>query len=293
MLSRRSFLGVAAGACIAACGAPGSPVRIRLAAGERAGLYYAFATLLSEAAAKGARLRIAPIATAGSVDNLELLASGKADLALSLMDSITPEAKVRAISRVYENYFQLAVRTDSSIRSLADLRGARINLGAQGSGAASTGARMLATAGLDRGGDVTVTHLRLVPAVQSVLTGGADALLWAGGVPTPALQDPGLRLIDLSSALKPLRSKYGAVYDSVRIPGAEVETIGVANLLLSAPSLSRSTASSLVRLLVDHAADLVPAETLGTQFLDIRSMIGTGSIPLHPGAADAFQSLHG
>jgi TRAP transporter TAXI family solute receptor len=293
MLSRRSFLGAAAGACIAACGAPGSPVRVRLAAGERAGLYYAFATLLSDAAAQGSRLRIDPITTAGSVDNLDLLASGKADLALSLMDSITPGARVRAIGRVYENYFQLAVRTDSSIRSLADLRGARINLGAQGSGAASTGARMLATAGLDRDGDLEVSHLRLVPAVESVLTGTADALLWAGGVPTPALQDPGLRLIDLSSALKPLRSRYGAVYDSVRIPGAEVETIGVANLLLSAPSLSRSTASSVVRLLVDHAADLVPAETLGTQFLDIRSMIGTGSIPLHPGAADAYQDLHG
>lgn len=249
--------------------------------------------MLSEAAAKGSRLRIEPITTDGSVDNLRLLASGKADLALSLMDSIAPDAPVEAIGRVYENYFQLAVRTDSPIRSLADLRGARINLGAEGSGAAATGARMLATAGLDWGGDVTVTHLRLVAAVEAVLTGTADALLWAGGVPTPALQKPGLRLIDLSSALKPLRAEYGAVYDSVRIPGAEVDTIGVANLLLSSPSLPRSTASSVVHLLVEHAADLVPVETLGTQFLDIRSLIGTGSVPLHPGAADPYRVLHG
>jgi len=256
-------------------------------------LYYAFAVLLSAAAAQGSRLRIEPITTAGSVENLRLLASGKADLALSLMDSVPADARMQSIGRVYENYLQLAVRTDSKINSLADLRGARINLGAQGSGAASTGARMLATAGLDQGLDVKVSHLRLLPAVEAVLNGSADALLWAGGVPTPALQDPGLRLIDLSSALDPLRSEFGAVYDAVRIPGEEIHTVGVANLLLAAPSLPRSTASSVVRLLVEHTAELVPAETLGTQFLDVRSLIGTGSVPLHPGAVDAYRHLHG
>jgi TRAP transporter TAXI family solute receptor len=293
MLSRRSFLGAAACACLAACGRGVDPVRVRLAAGETAGLYYAFAVLLSEAAARYSGLRIEPLTTAGSVDNLRLLASGKADLALSLMDSVPPGVGVKSIGRVYENYLQLAVRADSPIHSLAGLRGARINLGARGSGAASTGARMLAAAGLHREGDVTVSHLPLVPAVEAVLTGSADALLWAGGVPTPALQRPGLRLVDLSSVLTPLRSAYGAVYDSVRIPGAEVDTVGVANLLLSAPSLPLSTASSVVGLLVEHTADLVPVETLGTQFLDIRSLIGTGAVPLHPGAADAYRNLHG
>nr|WP_280438701.1 hypothetical protein [Nocardia cyriacigeorgica] len=45
---------------------------------------------------------------------------------------------------MYENYLLLAVRTHRPIRQVADLRGRRVNLGAEGSGAAVTGPRLLA-----------------------------------------------------------------------------------------------------------------------------------------------------
>jgi hypothetical protein len=37
----------------------------------------------------------------------------------------------------------------------------------------------------------------------------------------------------------------------------------------------------------------VPEQALGTQFLDARSLIGTTTIPLHPGAAETYRVLHG
>jgi hypothetical protein len=52
-------------------------------------------------------------------------------------------------------------------------------------------------------------------------------------------------------------------------------------------------AAAVVRILVNRAADLVPVQAIGTQFLDVRTLIGTGSVPLHPGAASACRVLHG
>ncbi|MGV9383449.1 hypothetical protein ACWDRB_47080 [Nonomuraea sp. NPDC003707] len=52
-------------------------------------------------------------------------------------------------------------------------------------------------------------------------------------------------------------------------------------------------AASVARVLVGHAADLVPAPAVGTQFLDVRTLIGTGKVALHPGAASAYRALHG
>jgi hypothetical protein len=46
-------------------------------------------------------------------------------------------------------------------------------------------------------------------------------------------------------------------------------------------------------VLVTRAARLVPAQAIGTQFLDPRSLIVTSKIPLHPGAVATYRALHG
>jgi hypothetical protein len=77
-------------------------------------------------------------------------------------------------------------------------------------------------------------------------------------------------------------------------PGVpSVATIGVPNYLLCQPNLPDAIAQSLVDLLLGDAHALVPEETAGTQFLDGRSLIGTGEVPLHPGAVEAYRRWHG
>ncbi|MFD7995772.1 TAXI family TRAP transporter solute-binding subunit [Streptomyces mexicanus] len=72
-----------------------------------------------------------------------------------------------------------------------------------------------------------------------------------------------------------------------------VATIGVSNLLVCRPDLDAAVAGALTRLLVLRASALVPGNAVRAQFLDVRSLIGTGGIPLHPGAVAAYRSLHG
>ncbi|MFD7660766.1 TAXI family TRAP transporter solute-binding subunit [Actinosynnema sp. NPDC059797] len=295
---RRSFLlGLPLAAWPAACTAGEPAGELVIAAGERGGFYFEVATLL---AARLGELRARPLETEGSRQNLELLGAGGAQVALALADSAhaaDPALELRALGRVYENYLQLVVRADDPARRAADLAGRTVSLGARGSGAALSGERMLAALGLR---DVRVEHHRLEDAAAALAEGRVDALLWSGGVPTPKLDElPGIRLLPLGELVPALRRAHGSVYEQVPVPvgvyGAdrEVPTIGVANLLVCRAALPEGVAGAITRTLVARAAELVPDQALGTQYLDVRSLIGTARLPLHPGAAAAYRDLHG
>jgi TRAP transporter TAXI family solute receptor len=252
----------------------------------------------------------------GSVANVRLLQARRAEVALALTDiawaaygGSTPFGRrvpLRAIGRVYENYVQLAVRADAPIHTVADLTERTVSLGAPASGGAVLGDRLLRAAGLTPGKDVQVRHLLMPQAARAMLDGAVDALLVAGGVPLPVLAGlgtrPGIRLLPLAGLLPRLRAgtgRTGSGLEAVTVPAGayrgtpEVSTIGVANLLLCRPDLPAPVAAALTRVLARRANRLVPTTALGTQFLDARSLISTGVVPLHPGAVAAYRELHG
>ena len=297
--TRRTFL-IATALLATAC--TDSPQQtLRIAAGEPGGFYKEFAELLA------AETTATVLGTTGSVENLTLVDGGKADLALTLADAaaaayagrtpFTTPVPLRALGRVYENYMQLVVPADSPVRSVTDLAGARISLGAEGSGAALFGDRLVTEAGIT----ADVDHHPLADAVAELAAGTVDAILWSGGVPTPALADLNrrrpIRLVDLTDQLPALQAAYGAVYEHVAVPdggyGHPVDTIGVPNLLVSHRDLPEDTAAAIVRVLVTRASRLVPPQALGTQYLDQRSLIATAPLPMHPGAAAAYRELRG
>ncbi|MCI3241732.1 TAXI family TRAP transporter solute-binding subunit [Streptomyces spinosisporus] len=289
---------------------------LRLATGEPTAFYAAFGRLLA-AEIEGAypELSCRIRTTAGSVTNLELLRDGHVDLALVLTDTaraaqdttLFPRpVPLRAIGRLYETYLQFAVRADSSVRSVSGLAGHTVSLGAVGSGAALLGERLLRAAGLTPGTDVPVRHLRLAAAADAVRAGTVEGLLVAGGVPLPTLtdldKDPGLRFLPLTDLLPRRGDGEGlaaAGLEEVTFPESAyrtaggVATVGVSNLLVCRPDLDINVAEAITRLLVLRASELVPGSAVGAQFLDVRSLIGTGSVALHAGAVRAYRALHG
>ncbi|MGW6790631.1 TAXI family TRAP transporter solute-binding subunit [Streptomyces chartreusis] len=319
----RAAVGVACTGLVAAAGTAdarhtdrGPEGRLRIATGESGNLYAAFGRLLADQTrAAYPRLSCEVIHSEASVANIRMLQAREADVALSLADiawaaydGSAPFGRpvpLRAIGRVYENYLQLAVRADAPIRNVADLAGHTVSLGAPASGGAVLGDRLLRAAGLTPGADVQVRRLLLPQAVRAMRDGAIDALLVSGGLPLPALSGlgarRGIRLLPLASLLPRLRGTEpsGPGLEAVTVPAGayrgtpEVTTIGVANLLLCRPDLPSPVAAALTDVLVRRATHLVPSSALGTQFLDARSLISTGSVPLHPGAVVAYRELHG
>ncbi|MFN3004550.1 TAXI family TRAP transporter solute-binding subunit [Mycolicibacterium wolinskyi] len=306
-MSRRSVLrGIAmlsAGVSIASC-RTGDDAPVRLAAGEQGGFFWEFSGLLAAAGARSATARIEPLQTNGSADNIEALRSGRAELAMSLLDTAqdSPDADaLTAVGRVYENYFQVAVRDDSPITSPLDLRGRVVSVGAPGSGATSLSQRVLDAAGLAEPGAVRQVQQTMSDAAAALVAGDIDAAMWAGGLPTPAFDElsVGIRLLDLAAVVPILRQTHGTTYEPVSVPPdvyghhPAVVTVGVANLLLARRDVPDHIVAAIVDLLLDDPSSLVPTQAIGSQFLDAQSLIQTGPIPLHPGAAAEYRRRHG
>jgi len=306
-LSRRRLLAgaaaVAAGLSLGSCRQDARTYSLGTA--ENRGFFFDFGQSLAAAVGRSdAGFTLNPQITGGSVENIPDIMAGRLDLALALADvAVTERDSLRAVGRVYLNYLQFAVPAGSPVRTLADLRGRTVSLGAS-SATARAGRLLLEAAGL-RESEVRVRAIPVTAVLDALASGEVEAALFAGGVPHPAV-DPsggrgpaeGIRLLDLSGYLPALQTEYGLVYQQVRLPvglyGAreEIGSIGIASLLLARADLPDDVVGKIVDVLIDRSSELVPPGTVGVQYLDTRSLIYTSGVPLHPGAAAAYRRHH-
>jgi TRAP transporter TAXI family solute receptor len=305
----RAVAGVAVAPLVGGC-TGADPSAVRIAAGTPDGIYAAFAALLAQELRRAEPdLRVDVLASEGSVDNLRLLRDGGADLALALEDGldgslrdVSDTERPLALARIYENYLQLLVPADSDLRSVADLRGRRLVLGAAGSGAAVTARVLLDAAGLTER-DLTASYADLPEALAELVGRRVDAVVWSGGIPTPAVSRASrrrpLRMIDLGALAAPMSERTGYLYAARSVPPVDYgpapdgTTIGVPNLLLARRDLDDRTAGDIVEVMATRAGRLIPDFVRGLQYLAPATMIQTGRVPLHPGAAAAYRELHG
>jgi uncharacterized protein len=307
VLGRRTFL-LGAAALATGCLRTEAGGRIRVAAGDPGGLYLAFSQLLAariHLSYPGIDVEVVP--TAGSVENLNLLRSGHVDMGLALADVAErdratgpPQTAPSAVARVYENYLQVIVPDASPVQHVSDLRGAHISIGPDGSGASATSRVLIAAADLD--GRVDLLAYRLRDALAKLAENSIAALVWSGGVPTPAIAELDavrpLRIVDISGQAWRMSDLSGYPYALRPVPTcgyvpSGIRSIGVANLLLCRQGIPTDLVSATVQTLANDAPHLVPPYIRGLQYLDTPSMIQTGFIPLHSGAVDAYRELHG
>jgi len=307
-LSRRGFLVATAMVVAAGCGRGGTGGRLRLAAGDPGGLYLAFAQILArQLQIRHPDITVDVLATEGTVDNLARLRSGDVDMGLALADVAerdradgAPGSAPPAVARVYENYLQVIVRNSAPLQQLSDLQGLRVSIGPAGSGAAATSQVLFDAGGLHM--PVDTVNYRLKDGLSRLADGGIDALVWSGGVPTPAIAELDekvpLRMLDIGGLAAPMSRLAGYPYVVRRAPMGSyvpegVRSIGVPDLLLCRPDIATDLVVAIVDVLATDAAQLVPPYVRGLQYLDTPSMIQTGLIPLHPGAISAYRKLHG
>ncbi len=127
-------------------------------------------------------LRIETRNTRGSTENVPLLEAGKLDIALvqgevAEVQLAKPGNALRIVTAMYGSPGLFAVRADSPVRSIADLRGKPVALGAQGSGLTILGRNVLQALGVEVQ-PITLEKAGDGPAM--VLDGRAEALWGAG-----------------------------------------------------------------------------------------------------------------
>jgi len=286
--------------------------RISIATGNATGVYFVVGGGLAKVIGDKTKLKATAAETGASVQNIEQLVAGDYDIAFSLADtasdavagtgSFTEKQDVSALGRIYSNFTQVAVRTDSGIDSVADFKGKRISTGSPKSGTEVIANRLIEAAGL-ADGDVSKQRLDLTKTIDGMKDGAIDGLVWSGGLPTPALTDlftssgSKYKLIDVTPLVDKLK-EISPVYEVAPIPAAaykldaDMPTIVVPNDLLVRNDMPANVACGLTKVIFDSKAELANVHP-STADIDPAIAEETGPVPVHPGAKRALAELTG
>ena len=298
-----------------ACAPPQPPWAqrpIRLAGGSATGVYYDYGQRLAETLSADIDADVRFLETNGSVDNLRRIGAGDAELGFAQSDVVADAVSgtgefddplpIRAVARLYDEYVHVVVRADSVVRSISDLAGRRVSLGARGSGVSVVAKRVLAASGIETTA-VDDRQLGLDASIAALDASRIDAFFWVGGLPTPGIErlaaDREIRLLSIDAeAVERAGLAHPGVYRPAEFPvgayGSDQPTIAmtVPNYLVGSAEVPDALIREVLKILfasrVRIARD-VPAAAL----LDRRLAIFTDPIPLHPGAIEYYREAHG
>jgi TRAP transporter TAXI family solute receptor len=245
---------------------PAPPERIVMATGQEGGAYRSYGDqFVAYLAAEGIEIEL--LATAGSVENLQLLNSGSGvDIGFVQggLNEALPTDNVVAAASLYWEPLWLFARADVRINAMPDLAGKRIAVGQPGSGTRGVALNMLAANGIDAG---TADLLEL--ASEELADGFTNNTLDAAfliGAPESAtvarlVSQPGVKLHSLARAPAYVR-RYpyfssitlpeGVLDLQANIPPADVNTVAVTAMLAANKDLH----PALFDLLLIAATDI-------------------------------------
>lgn len=168
-----------------------SPALFRIGTGGTTGTYYSVGYVVSKATNQP---NIFPLTleSAGSVENIEAVKNGNMESGFAQANfvisnykgSSTYSTDLRIISNLYPEAVHIVARK-STISSIADLSGKKVNIGEIGSGTLITAQVILDAYSIT----VNSFKLTLSTAISQLKSSNLDALFFVGGYPVPALTD--------------------------------------------------------------------------------------------------------
>jgi TRAP transporter TAXI family solute receptor len=215
----------------------------------------AFADMVN---AQDPSLAIKPQNTKGSAENVPLLEGGKLDLGLVAGEIATaalakPGTGLRIITAMYSSPGMFAVRGDSPVRAIADLKGQAVVLGAQGSGLTVMGRGVLEVLGIE----VKPITLEKAADGPAMVLDGRAAALWGAGIGWPgfnAVAKAGGRFVapnegEIAAILAKNPALKALTMPAGSYPGqdAPLRTVGSWSFVLAKPDLAEDVAYKLAR----------------------------------------------
>jgi uncharacterized protein len=243
-------------------------------------------------------------ATKASVENLILLQQGRGEIAFALGDSLKAawegdeEAgfkskldKLRTIGAIYPNYIQIVATADSGIKTLADLRGKSLSVGAPKSGTELNSRAILAAAGLNYKDLGKVEYLPFADSVDLMKNRQLDATLQSAGLGVASLKDLSTSIdVAVVAVPKEVVDRIGPPFTSVMIPAntyagqeKDVPTAAVTNYLVTSTAVSDDLAYQMTKLIFESLPELANSHVAGKD-IRIETAASGSPIPLHPGA---------
>lgn len=308
---RRSGLALAAAVVAAVASAAAyADTYVNILTGGQAGVYYPLGVALEKIYAEnveGARPSVQ--STKASVENLNLIQAGRGEIAFTLGDSLKhavegdaevgfaqPLDKLRTVTAIYPNYVQIVASKESGIKTLADLKGKRLSVGAPKSGTELNARAILAAAGISYEDLGKVEYLPFAESVDLMKNRQLDATLQSAGLGVASLRDLANAVeITVVEVPKEVVEKIGAPYQAATIPAgtyqgqeADVATASVINYLVTRSDLDEETVYQMTRALYDNLDQMVAAHA-AAKSIKLDQSATVSPAPLHPGAERFFK----
>lgn len=273
--------------------------RVTIAAGSKDGEAYAVARALGEIVERHhPDIHVEVVETVGSLQNVELLESGRVDLATVQADVSTGLGS-RLIARLYPDVFQLLARVDSGIETLADLAGRRVALPPQGSGQYLSFWFLAEHYGLAEG-DFHALPMSTSSANWALMDGAVDATFGVRAAGNrrifDVIQRVGCRLLPIEHAaamrlkqpsLQVANIPAGSYRGHPPMPVKDLATVGVERLLVASSNLDEQVAGKITRVLFERQRELVNITPLAG-FISSPERDRVSLMPLHPGAESYY-----
>jgi hypothetical protein len=279
---------------------------INVLTGGQAGVYYPLGVALSQVYGKAIPDAKATVqATKASVENLNLLQAGRGEIAFTLGDSLSDAwkgiedagfksklDKLRTVAGIYSNYIQIVASADSGIKSLADLKGKRISVGAPRSGTELNARAILKAAGIDYKDFAKVEYLSFAESVELMKNRQLDVTLQSAGLGVASIRDlaTSIKIVVVPIPADVVAKVGDAAYSPGTIPAntysgqtEAVPTAAIKNFLVTHSGMPNDVVYAMTKAIFDNLETLVAAHSAAKGIVRDEA-IKSLPVPLHPGA---------
>jgi len=277
--------------------------------GGTQGTYYAYGGILGTQIKNSSGITVNVVSTDGSKANILGIDAGNYQLATVQSDvmayacqgtrSFEKEGAIdsfRVIGGLYAEAVQL-VTMDPAIKSVKDLKGKKVSIGAAGSGVYFNAIDVLAAAGLTEA-DIIPQYQSFGDSADSLKDGKIDAAFIVAGAPTPAISElcttTSAYLVPIDGEIAdklmadcPFYTVYSIPAETYKGQTEEVKTVTVKATLIVSTSASEDDVYNVTKAIFDNIESITSAHAKGAE-LSLENATSGMTAPFHKGAAKYF-----
>ena len=289
------------------------PQFVNILTGGQSGVYYPLGVALSQIYAKSIpNVRSTAQVTRASAENMKLLQAGRGELALALADTVSnaykgnaeagfskPLTKLRGLSATYNNYIQIVANADSGIKTLADLKGKRISVGAAKSGTELNARAIFKAAGLSYSDMAKIEYLPFGESVELMKNRQLDATLQSAGLGVASIRDlaTSVKIVVVAVPADVVKRVGDAAYQPSVIPAntyagqtLDIPTAAIPNFLVTHSGVSDELAYQMTKALYENLDTMYAAHNAAKAIKRENAVSGM-PVRVHPGAAHYYKEV--
>ncbi len=290
-------------------GTTGGTTNMRFMTGGESGTYYAYGSVLAQYATNGDYgLSVTALSSNGSQANVQALQDGDADIVFCQSDvlayaydgtSLFEGAAYQdfsIVANLYQEQVQI-VTCDPNIKTVADLAGKTVSVGAANSGVYFNAVDILAAYDLTLD-DIEPVYQSFADSADSLKDAKIDAAFIVAGAPTTAITDLSTTktayLVSMDDehvekllAASPYYMKDVISADTYGLD-ADVTTVSVGAVVIANDNVPEEAIYNFTKSLFDGAQDNASAHAKYEE-LELQNAASVASVGYHPGAAKYFE----